>query len=132
MQLYVQLDLITGELRLLIQKAMFYAEHIKSQLNVLSLGHLSPSTTTLGNLKVLLNEIKDNLPKYLELTEDPNKNLWFFYRFLTCTTVLHDNKILVIISVPLFHSNNKFEVYKAYSLPTPMYKIRTKLLSTLL
>lgn len=128
-QLYVQLDLITGELRLLIQKAMFYAEHIKSQLNMLSLGHLSPSTITPGNLKVLLNEIKDNLPKYLELTEDPNKNLWFFYRFLTCTTVLHDSQILVIISVPLLDSNNKFEVYKAYNLPTPMHKNRTKLLS---
>jgi len=35
-QLYVQLDLITGELKLLIQKAMSYLGHLSSQLNMLS------------------------------------------------------------------------------------------------
>lgn len=52
-QQYVQLDLITGELKLLIQKAMTYLEHLASQLNMLSLGHLSPSVITLTNLKQL-------------------------------------------------------------------------------
>ncbi|CAC5399406.1 unnamed protein product [Mytilus coruscus] len=119
-QQYVQLDLITGELKLLMQKAMFYLEHLGSQLNMLSLGHLSPSTITPTNLKRLLNEIKNKLPRYLDLSEDPNSNLWFFYRLLTCTTVLYDDKILAIISLPLLDSNNRFEVYKAYNLPMPM------------
>ncbi|CAC5412411.1 unnamed protein product [Mytilus coruscus] len=34
-QQYVQLDLITGELKLLMQKAMFYLEHLGSKLNML-------------------------------------------------------------------------------------------------
>ena len=125
-QFYIQIDLITSELELLIQKAIFYSEHIKSQLEMLSLGHLSPSTITPGQLKALLTEIKDRLPKYLEMTEDPSKNLWFFYRFLTCTTVLYDSKILVIISVPLLDSNTKFQVYRAYNLPMPMHQNKTK------
>ncbi|CAG2230956.1 unnamed protein product [Mytilus edulis] len=128
-QKYVQLDLITGELKLLMQKAMFYLEHLGSQLNMLSLGHLSPSTITPTNLKRLLNEIKNKLPRYLELSEDPNSNLWFFYRLLTCTTVLYDDKILAIISLPLLDSNNRFEVYKAYNLPMPMKNNSTKLLT---
>ncbi|CAC5412556.1 unnamed protein product [Mytilus coruscus] len=128
-QQYVQLDLITGELKLLMQKAMFYLEHLGSQLNMLSLGHLSPSTITPTNLKRLLNEIKNKLPRYLELSEDPNLNLWFFYRLLTCTTVLYDDKILAIISLPLLDSNNRFEVYKAYNLPMPMKNNSTKLLT---
>ncbi|CAC5398014.1 unnamed protein product [Mytilus coruscus] len=128
-QQYVQLDLITGELKLLMQKAMFYLEHLGSQLNMLSLGHLSPSTITPTNLKRLLNEIKNKLPRYLDLSEDPNSNLWFFYRLLTCTTVLYDDKILAIISLPLLDSNNRFEVYKAYNLPMPMKNNSTKLLT---
>ena len=96
---------------------------------MLSLGHLSPSTITPANLKLLLNEIQDRLPKFLELSEDPNTDLWFFYRFLTCTTVLYDDKILVIISIPLLDSNNRFEVYKTYNLPIPMKKNNTNVLS---
>ncbi|CAC5365680.1 unnamed protein product [Mytilus coruscus] len=102
-------------------------QHIKDQLSILSLGHLSPSTITPNNLQGLLIEIKDKLPKYLELTNDPKENLWFFYRFLTCSTILYDSRILVVISIPLLDSNNKFEIYQAFNLPMPMQKNHTNI-----
>ncbi|CAG2205199.1 unnamed protein product [Mytilus edulis] len=126
-QIYIQLDLITGDLKQLIQRGFFYLEHIKDQLSMLSLGHLSPSTITPNNLQGLLIEIKDKLPKYLELTNDPKENLWFFYRFLTCSTILYDSRILVVISIPLLDSNNKFEIYQAFNLPMPMQKNHTSI-----
>ncbi|CAC5415478.1 unnamed protein product [Mytilus coruscus] len=126
-QIYIQLDLITGDLKQLIQRGFFYLEHIKDQLSMLSLGHLSPSTITPNNLQGLLIEIKDKLPKYLELTNDPKENLWFFYRFLTCSTILYDSRILVVISIPLLDSNNKFEIYQAFNLPMPMQKNHTNI-----
>jgi len=128
-QLYVQLDLITGELKLLIQKAMTYLEHLSSQLNMLSLGHLSPSVISPTNLKQLLKEISDRLPRYLELFGNPNKDMWFFYRFLTCTTILYDDKILTVILIPLLDANNKFEIYRTYNLPLPMKSNNPKLLT---
>ncbi|CAC5401357.1 unnamed protein product [Mytilus coruscus] len=94
---------------------------------MLSLGHLSPSTITPNNLQGLLIEIKDKLPKYLELTNDPKENLWFFYRFLTCSTILYNSRILVVISIPLLDSNNKFEIYQAFNLPMPMQKNHTSI-----
>lgn len=128
-QQYVQLDLITGELKLLIQKAMTYLEHLASQLNMLSLGHLSPSVITRTNLKQLLKEISDRLPRYLELFGNPNEDMWFFYRFLTCTTILYDDKILTVILIPLLDANNRFEIYRTYNLPLPMKSNNPKLLT---
>ena len=83
---YLHLDLIAQELHQLIQKAATYLEHIINlQLNMLSLGHLSPSVISPTNLLQLLLQIKTKLPSYLQLPEDPEKQLWHYYKFLTCT-----------------------------------------------
>ncbi|CAC5412413.1 unnamed protein product [Mytilus coruscus] len=114
----------------IIGKAMHFLFGTLTDSDVSTIkGHLSPSTITPTDLKRLLNEIKNKLPRYFELSEDPNLNLWFFYRLLTCTTVLYNDKILAIISLPLLDSNNRFEVYKAYNLPMPMKNNSTKLLT---
>lgn len=44
LELYLKLDLITSEIKGMLQNAMFYLEHLRTQLNVLSLGRLNPST----------------------------------------------------------------------------------------
>ena len=119
-ELYVKLDLITSEVKVMIERARFYFEHLSSQLNMLSLGHLSPSTITPTAFRNLLFDIQAKLPAYLKLPKDPFKELWAFYQFLTCTTLLYDKQIFVIISVPLLDFNKRFEVFKVHSLPLPM------------
>jgi hypothetical protein len=119
-QLYLQMNLIIGEIKDMIQRVMFYLEHFQLQLNMLSLGKLSPSTITPRNLRDLLLDIKTQLPSRLSLPGDPVNDLWYFYRSLTCNTILEDNMILVVIVVPLLDSNGKFEIYKIHNLPIPM------------
>lgn len=55
--------------------------------------------------------------------------MWFFYRFLTCTTILCDDNILTVILIPLRDANNKFEIYRTYNLPLPMKSNNPKLLT---
>ena len=56
-QLYLQLDTIIQTVRHTIWQANSCMEHIQLHLNMLSLGHLSPSVITPRRLKVLLIEI---------------------------------------------------------------------------
>ena len=116
---YLHLDLIAQELRQLMQQAVAYLEHINLQLNMLSLGHLSPSVISPTNLLQLLLQIKSKLPGYLQLPEDPEEQLWHYYKFLTCTAVIEKNKILTILSVPLLDYKGQYEIYKVHNLPLP-------------
>ena len=62
-QLYWQLDPIIQAIRTVWQ-ANSHVEHVQLQLNMLSLGHLSPSVITQRSLKGLLLEIENHLPQY--------------------------------------------------------------------
>ncbi|VDI05240.1 Hypothetical predicted protein [Mytilus galloprovincialis] len=124
--IYVKLDVITSEMKLMVQRATFYFVHLNSQLNMLSLGHLSPSTINPTSFRFLLTEIQSQLPAYLKLPKDPIKDLWAYYQFLTCTTLIYERKIFVVISVPLLDYNNKFEVFKVFNLPIPMQSNKNK------
>ena len=50
-QLYLQLDLIIEEAKRTVNNSQTYMEHLLLQLNMLSLGHLSPSVITAQSLK---------------------------------------------------------------------------------
>ena len=56
-QLYLQLDSVIQAIRRTIWQTVTYMEHIQLQLNMLSLGHLSPAVITPRGLKKLLIEI---------------------------------------------------------------------------
>ena len=79
---------------------------------MLSLNHLSPSLITPKNLKQLLLTIKTKLPFSLKLPEDPDTNIWYFYRTLNCKTLVDNDKLLVVINVPLLDQNGEYEVFK--------------------
>ena len=121
--IYSQMDLILSGIKDAIQRAVFYLENLRLELNMLSLDHLSPSTITPQALKLLLTQIKTRLPSSLKLPEDPETNIWYFYRTLTCTTVLDGDKILVLISIPLLDYNGEFDVFKAFSVPAPLHDL---------
>ena len=85
-----------------------YLEHSQLQLEMFSLGHLSPSVITAQSLKRLLLEMKSKLPHHLTLPNDPDRKLWKYYQSLTCTTILDTGMFLVVVSVPLLDRDNKF------------------------
>ncbi|MCG8033933.1 MAG: envelope fusion protein, partial [Candidatus Thiodiazotropha taylori] len=92
-------------------------EHLRTQLNFLSLGRLNPSTLSPSNLRSLLLEIRNNLPTTLALIGDPSSDLWLFYQRLQTSALFFDTKIVVIVQIPLLEVNNQFDVYQVFSLP---------------
>ena len=69
-QQYFQLSSITARVRQTSQSLMTLLEHVRAQLDSLSLGHLSPSTMMLNYLKEILTKIQTELPHDLRLPVD--------------------------------------------------------------
>ena len=123
MRHYVEIDTIIADVREVITRMTIYVEHLQLQLNMLALGRLTPSTITPSTLRQLLLDIREKLNPPLTLTGDPRTELWKFYKHLTCTTMFMDNKILVIVPVPLLDMQEDFEVYQVHNLPLPNKKV---------
>ena len=117
MNVYTQMDLLISGIKDALQRAVLYLENLRMELNMLSLDHLSPSTVTPSQLQSLLIQIK--LPSTLKLPEDPEKNIWYFYRVLTCSTLLENDKITVVINIPLLDYHGEFEVFRIHSIAVP-------------
>ena len=76
-EMYLQLNLIIDEVKQMTQRAMFFLENLRLQLNLLSLGHCSPSIISPTNLRALLLDIQARLPSTLKLSNDLEKHLWY-------------------------------------------------------
>ena len=115
--LYLPLDSIIQVIRRTVWKAKSYVEHVQLQLNMLSLGHLSPSVITPISLKGLLLEIQNHLPpEYLKLPYDPKGEIWKLHQTCTCITVFCKGRFLVIVSIPLFDNMNTFEICNIFNM----------------
>ena len=120
-QMYLQLDLVIEETKRTVSNAQMYMEHLQLQLNMLSLGHLSPSVITPKNLKHLLIDMSSKLPHHLTLPDDPDEGLWKYYQSLTCTTILDKSMFLVVVNLPLIDRDHKFEIYQIINSPLPYH-----------
>lgn len=118
--IYAEMDRMMGEARELVLIAENYMQHIELQLNMLSLGHLSPSLISPKDLRELLTEIETKLPRVMSLPANPRKDLWLLYSTLTCTTVLHNDSIVVVLNIPLLDYERQFELYKVHNLDIPL------------
>ena len=119
-QTYAQMDKLMATQRDIWHKAQGDLKELQIQLNMLSLGHLSPSTISPNEFWQLLKVKPTHLPFFLKLPSDPEKDLWDFYNIWTCRAVLDGNHIYVVVSVPLLDENSKYEVYKVHNLPVPI------------
>lgn len=125
MELYLKLDLVTFEIREMIQNSQVYLEHLKTQLNFLTLGHLTPTNIPPRKLLSLLLEIKDHLPVTFSLMCDPKTDLFKFYQNLQTSAVLLDKQIVIVLKIPLLEVNNRFQVIKAFNVPVIVNKDQT-------
>jgi len=117
--MYLQLDSMVEEIKQSLQKALIYVEHLQLQLNMLSIGKLSPSIISPLKLRDLLVDIQTRISAPLRLPGDPKADLWHFYKTLTCTTIVEEDEILVVVPAPLLDSNDDFDVYRVHNLPIP-------------
>ena len=74
---YLQFQMILDEIKQTTQDAMFYLDSLKSELNMLSMQHLSTNTISPKDLKELLIEVESKLPNNFELPRNPRKDIWF-------------------------------------------------------
>ena len=123
---YLQFKMILDEIRLTTQEAVFYLENLKSELNMLSMHHLSTSTISPKNLQKLLIEVESKLPNNFELPRNSRRDIWYFYKTLTCVTYLEDNEIRIVLKVPLINTREEYEIYRIHNLPLPMQRESTK------
>ena len=119
--MYLQLDLVIEETKRTVSNAQMYMEHLQLQLNMLSLGHLSPLVITPKNLKHLLIDMSSKLSHHLTLPDDPDEGLWKYYQSLTCTTILDKGMFLVVVNLPLIDRDHKFEIYQIINSPLPYH-----------
>ena len=98
---------------------MTLLEHVRAQLDSQSLGHLSPSIVTPNYLKGILIRIQTELPHHLWLPLDPTEELWRYYNVLGCVTLMENDKLLILMSVPLLDRDSMFEIYQVINLPIP-------------
>ena len=78
----LQLDSFIQTIRRTVWHVNSYVEHVKLQLNMLSLGHLSPSVIISRSLKGLLLEKENYLPQYLKLLYDTKEEIGSYIRVL--------------------------------------------------
>ena len=125
---YLQIQMILDEIKQTTQDAVFYLESLKSELNMLSMQHLSTNTISPKDLKELLIEVESKLPNNFELPRNPRKDIWYFYKTLTSITYLEDNEIRIVLKIPLINTKEEYEVYRIYNLPLPMATKQTNIM----
>ena len=118
--IYLQFQMILDVIKQTTQDAVFYLESLKSELNMLSMQHLSTNTISPKDLKELLIEVESKLPNSFDLPRNPRKHIWYFNKTLTSITYLEDNEIRIALKIPLINTKEEYEVYHIYNLPLAM------------
>ena len=124
--------MILDEIRITTQDAVFYLQSLKTELNMLSMHHLSTNTISPSNLKKLLIEIESKLPNNVERPRNPCKVIWYYYKTLTCMTYLQCKEIRIVLKIPLINTKDAYKVYKVYNLPLPSNSINSNQTDVLL
>lgn len=120
--IYIRFDRTLSSLSEIVSVTRNHLQQLRLRLNMLSLGHLSPTVISPGDLRRLLLEISDQLPSYLRLPYDITTDLWSYYRILPCTTLIGNENLIIAMTIPLLDTNKRFELFKVHNLPVPNLK----------
>ena len=90
---------------------------IKQYLNIHSTGKWNPTIIDPIHLRRELLKFTKQLPSKLALLENSHSNIWHAYRFLTVNPVIHRNKLILMIRIPLVDLDSGMNLYKIYNLP---------------
>lgn len=124
LHIYIQLDRVIYRVFSALGIARDYNTQIKLQLNMITLGHLSPIVISPSDLKTVLLDLKGQLDKdsMFELPYDPVTEIWTYYKTLSCIAYIEARKIVVITAIPLTDRSDKFHLYKVINLAVPRQK----------
>ena len=115
--LYTESLIHHSRIRPLLGQMKINTAQIKAYLNIHITRKLTPSITDPVHMRQELLQINKQLPTRLPLPEDPHRNIWHYYRFLTVNPVTHGNKLVLMIRIPLIDLELGMNLYKIYNLP---------------
>ena len=122
---YSQLTIITDDMEELAVEAMKHLDDLKTQLDMLSMGRLTPSVVGPLHLREILREINKRLPNNLFIPIHPKNQLWEFYNRITCSSAFDKNHVLIVLDVPVGSYQDSYDLIQVYNMPLPnvdMYK----------
>ena len=89
---------------------------IRQYLDVHSTGKLTPVLVDPYHLRKELIKINKQLPTSLSLPEDPTTNIWHYYKFFIVTPLIQDDKLIMMIRIPLIDLDSSMTLFKIYNL----------------
>lgn len=98
--IFAKLDLMIEKFKTAIQRSTYYFLQLQVQINALSMQKLTPDTIEPKELRKVLQDIETQLPKAYGLPANPETELWSFYKLLTCNTMMVNNSIIIVVTIP--------------------------------
>ena len=89
---YDEVQIHSHRLKASFDKINDDVNHLGIYLNALSTGRLNPDTVDPIHLGKELTDIEKQLTNILMLPEDPTTNIWPFYKFLTVTPIVYQDR----------------------------------------
>ena len=87
-------------------------------MRALASQELNPMIIPPDILKKILHNIEDiKSHARLKLCEDPETNMWSYYRMIKLTPIVLEDYLMLILTVPLIDQSLHMNLYKVYNLP---------------
>ena len=80
---------------------------------------LNPMIISPDILKNILHKIETDIKSHvrLKLCDDPETNIWSYYRTIKLTPIVLEDYMMLILTVPLIDQSLHMNLYKVYNLP---------------
>ena len=94
-------------------------ESLFEYMKVLASQELNPMIIPPDVLKTILHKIEKDIKYHarLQLCEDPDTNIWSYYRTIKLMPIVLDDYLMLILTVPLIDQSLHMNLYKVHNLP---------------
>ena len=94
-------------------------ESLFKYMRALASQELNPMIIPPDILKNILHQIEEDIKSHarLKLFEDPETNIWSYYRTIKLTPIVLEDYLMLILTVPLVYQSLHMNLYKVYNLP---------------
>ena len=88
-------------------------------MRALAFQELNPMIILPDILKNILHKIETDIKSHarLKLCEDPETNIWSYYRTIKLTPIVLEDYLMLILTVPLIDQSLHMDLYKVHNLP---------------
>ena len=121
---FFQIEALVSNAQELVIELVHHYTELKNQIDLLSLGKVTPGVISPRDFEKTLTHIKNKLPRGLQLAIDPRISLWSLYQVVSASAIIIDNRLVTVLDIPLIDRKEKMDVYKVINLPLPNLKVK--------